>query len=128
MFSISNTTKQKPLNSKEDFFRIKKEILKEKYELSLVFIGDTKAKKLNWQFRKKTYIPNVLSFPIDKDIGEIFINLRVAKKESNKFKMSQKNYIRFLFIHGCLHLKGLDHGQEMEKEENKFIKKFNLNK
>lgn len=128
MFSISNTTKQKPLSSEEDFFCIKNEVLGKDYELSLVFVGDKKSQKLNWQFRKKTYTPNVLSFPIDKKTGEIFINLKVAKKESPEFEMTEKNYIKFLFVHGCLHLKGLDHGPKMEKEEAKFIKKFKLDK
>ena len=127
MLDIQNTTKQKPLSKEADFVLIKDSILGKKYELSLVFGGDQKSRKLNWQFRKKTYIPNVLSFPIDENIGEIFINIKKSKSESKNFEMSEKNYIKFLFIHGCLHLKGYDHGEEMEKLEDKFSKKF-LNK
>lgn len=126
MFSISNTTKQSPLNSKEGFVLIKNSILGKRYELSLVFIGDKKAQDLNKKFRKKTYVPNVLSFPIDEVTGEIFMNIKVAKKEAKNYDMSHKNFIKFLFMHGCLHLKGLDHGKEMEKAENKYIKKYKL--
>lgn len=125
MLDITNTTKQKPPRlTREDFVVIQEAILGKKYELSLVFIGDTKSKKLNWQFRKKTYVPNVLSFPIDKDSGEIFINLKKASSEAKDFDMTPKQYIKFLFIHGCIHLKGLYHGKEMEKLEDKFSKKF----
>lgn len=126
MLSVSNTTKQSPLSRKEDFLLIKKSILGEKYDLSLVFVGDKKIQSLNNQYRNKTYIPNILSFPIDKTSGEIFINIKVAKKEARDFEMSHKNYIKFLFIHGCLHLNGFLHGKKMEEEENKYIKKYKL--
>ena len=65
-----------------------------------------------------------MSFPIDKTNGDIFINLDQTKKEFKDFDMTHKNYIKYLFIHGCLHLKGLDHGKKMDQLENKFIKKF----
>jgi probable rRNA maturation factor len=116
MLDIKNTTRQKMPANKAKFLSIKNDILGKNYELSLVFIGDQKSKKLNWQFRKKKYIPNVLSFPIDKNMGEIFINLKQAKKENTDSL--------FLFIHGCLHLKGHKHGKEMEKLEDKYFKKY----
>ena len=124
MLDILNTTKQKPLSKEADFVVIQEAILGKKYELSLAFIGDHKSKKLNYRFRKKTYIPNVLSFPLDNESGEIFINLKKATSEAKEFEMTPKQYIKFLFIHGCLHLTGLDHGKEMDKLEEKFSKKF----
>jgi ssRNA-specific RNase YbeY (16S rRNA maturation enzyme) len=63
---------------------MKDKVLGKKYELSLVFIGDKKSLSLNKQFRKKNHIANVLSFPIDADLGEIFINYPNAKKEAKK--------------------------------------------
>lgn len=124
MLDIKNTTKQKPLLNEVDFVVIKDAILGKKYELSLVFVGDKQSKKLNLQFRKKDYVPNILSFPIDKDSGEVFINLKKSISEAKDFDLTPKKYIKFLFIHGCLHLKGLDHGKEMEILEEKFSKKF----
>jgi ssRNA-specific RNase YbeY (16S rRNA maturation enzyme) len=53
---------------------MKESVLGKKYELSLVFIGDKKSKSLNKKFRNKDYKANILSFPIDNDMGEIFIN------------------------------------------------------
>jgi probable rRNA maturation factor len=122
MIDIQNTTKQNPLVSRGDFSFLKEKILGKKYELSLVFVGDTRSKKLNQKYRNKSYIPNVLSFPYSDSDGEIFINLKKSKSESKKNEMSEKEYIKFLFIHGCLHLKGMDHGVEMEKAEKKFLK------
>lgn len=125
MFAITNLTKSNSPVSELLFSEIKNSVLGKKYELSLVFIGDTRAKKLNQIHRQKDYIPNVLSFPIDEQTGEIFINLKQLKKETSKFEMNHKTLTKFMFIHGCLHLKGLEHGPEMEKLEQKFLKKFN---
>ncbi len=108
------------------FEKIKEAILGKKYSLSLVFCGNRKSKELNKIYRDKDYNPNVLSFPLDKNSGEIFINPHVAKKEALKFDKSYKNFVGFLFIHGCLHLKGMEHGSRMEKAELKFCKEFGI--
>lgn len=124
MFDIINKTRQSPISKNSDFVAIKESILGKKYELSLVFVGEKAAKNLNQKYRNKTYVPNVLSFPISETSGEIFICPKIISKECNNFEMSPAQYEKFLFIHGCLHLKGLDHGSEMEKQENKFKKIF----
>lgn len=106
------------------FAEIKDKILGKKYELSLVFCGNRKSKELNKKYRNKDYTPNVLSFPLDKKSGEIFINPHVAKKEAPNFQKSYRDFVGFLFIHACLHLKGMEHGSTMDKTEKKFFNKF----
>ena len=106
------------------FAEIKDDILGKKYNLSLVFCGNRKSKELNKKYRNKDYTPNVLSFPLDKETGEIFINPHVAKKEAKKFGKSYKNLVGLLFIHASLHLKGMEHGSRMDKTEEKFFNKF----
>lgn len=124
MLEIRKEDKQSPINKKSDFVAISQKILGKKYSLSLVFVDEKSAKKINKEYRKKTYAPNVLSFPLSEKEGEIFICPSVLKKECAKFEMTPKQYEKFLFIHGCIHLKGLDHGPEMEKLEDKFVKLF----
>lgn len=123
-FEFHNSTKSNLPIGELFFVKIKEEILKKDYDLSLVFVGDKKSKELNKKYRNGNYIPNVLSFPIDKKTGEIFINPNQAKKEFSKFEMTYKNFLTYLFIHGCLHLKGLDHGNKMDKLELKLLQKF----
>lgn len=123
MLSVLNKTTLKAPVSKRKFEEIKNTILGKKYELSLVFVNNHQSKKLNQKNRKKDKPANVLSFPIEDNFGEIFIDLQ-TKKEAEKFEMGYKKYLTFLFIHGCLHLKGYDHGDKMEKQEDKFLKKF----
>lgn len=120
---ITATAKSYP---KHSYQLMKNDILGKKYVLSLAFIGATRAQKLNKEHRKKTYVPNVLSFPLTEDAGEIFITPSVAKTEASKFSMSYSGYVGFLFIHALLHLKGLDHGDTMEKAEKKYCSKYNL--
>jgi len=105
---------------------MKEAVLGKKYELSLVFVGDAISRRLNKKYRKKDKATNILSFPLTKDNGEIFINLKIAKKDAPKFEKSYNNFVKFLFIHGCLHLKGFEHGVGMEKMEEKFSKEFDF--
>jgi ssRNA-specific RNase YbeY (16S rRNA maturation enzyme) len=50
----------------------------------------------------------------------------VVKKEAKNFSLSYKEFLTLLIVHGCLHLKGLDHGGKMDKLEEKYSKKFVL--
>lgn len=123
-FEITNLTKSKPPISEVVFFALKKKILGAKYDLSLSFVGDTRAQKLNITYRNKSYIPNTLSFPLDSNSGEIFLNINQIKKETKKFNLSHADLIVFMFIHSCLHLKGFAHGEKMEAEEKRLFEKY----
>lgn len=95
-------------------------MLGETYDLSLAFINDQNALALNQKWRRKNKIANVLSFPLSDLSGEILINKKQAERDS--FSLD------YLFIHGLLHLKGLDHGSRMEREEKRLIRLFKLKK
>lgn len=124
MFNVTNVSKKRSPITVNFAQEIKESILGKKYNLSLVYVNNRESKKLNKEYRSKDKPTNVLSFPISDTEGEIFINLETKKQEAGKFEMSFKKYIGYLVIHGALHLKGLDHGDEMDKLEDKFLKKF----
>jgi probable rRNA maturation factor len=121
--SITSTVANYPAHPYET---IKNTILGKKYTLSLTFIGKTRAKSLNIQYRQKDYIPNILSFPLDETTGEMFICPEVAKTQAKDFNLSLDGYTAFLFIHGCVHLKGHDHGDTMDKLEQKYVRQFKI--
>jgi probable rRNA maturation factor len=125
-FSFQNFTKNKIKHRQKLFIQIKEEILGKDFILELILIGDKKSKQLNSKYRNKNYIPNVLSFKIEKTIGQIFINPNQVQKESRKFNFSDENFLYYLVIHGCLHLTGLDHGDKMISAEEKLLKKFKI--
>jgi len=106
--AIVNLTKR-PARS-GPFAKLKEKILGHDYDLSLVFAGPALMRKLNRERRNKDKVANVLSFPLTKNSGEIFIKL-----PATDFSLPN------LFIHGLLHLKGLAHGSKMETEEKKFL-------
>jgi len=111
---------------KHPYAEMKEAILGKTYSLSLIFVGGTRAQALNKKYRNATYVPNVLSFPLTDDTGEIYITPTVAQKEAHKFGMTPNGYIGYLFIHGLLHLKGYPHGATMDKAEKKFTARFHL--
>ena len=103
------------------FTRLKNSALGQDFELSLVFIDNIFSRRLNKKYRGKNKPANILSFPLSKKSGEIFIDLVTAKKEARKFEMSFRDFVTFLFIHGLLHLKGMRHGDTMERAEKKIL-------
>lgn len=119
--SISSTVRSYPKLSYE---KIKNDLLGEKYELSLVFVGEKRGRAINLKSRNKTYSPNVLSFPFTKQSGEIYISPAVAKREASRYGHSYHKHVTYLFIHGLLHLKGLDHGKKMDALEVKYLQKY----
>ena len=108
------------------FEKIARAVLGENYELSLVVCGDALARRMNKTYRKKTYTPNVLSFPITKYAGEIFLNIRSAEREAELYHTSLRARLALLYVHGLFHLKGLDHGKKMERLEHATLKRFKL--
>ncbi len=94
------------------------------WDMSLVFSGTKRAKHLNEVLRKKDYVPNVLSYETGKHSGEIIICLEVAKKQAPDYGMHYTEFVGFLFIHGCLHLKGQAHGTTMERQERLILKRL----
>ncbi len=110
--------------------RIARTILPD-WEISLVFVGEQRAQKINKRLRGMDYMPNVLSYEtnahtskLGMQSGEIIICPSVALRQAGSYGLSYKNFIAFLFIHGLLHLKGLPHGTTMERYERTFLKRF----
>ncbi len=121
--TISQSAKKFP---KLPYEVIKDTVLGKNYSLSLVFVGKKRAQSLNIQYRNASYIPNVLSFQLTKNIGEMYITPLIARVESRKFGMTSNGYTGYLFIHGLLHLKGYPHGATMERLEKKYISLYKL--
>jgi len=104
--------------------QIQRAILGARYELSFMAVSAQKARALNKKYRGKSYVPDVLAFPLSKHEGEIVFNAQAITREAKKRGISVRAYTGFIFIHACLHLKGLTHGKGMEKREKQYLKKF----
>ena len=121
-FSVLN--KEKGRLPRLPFLLLKNDILGEKYSLSVAFIGKNEMRKLNKSHRGKDKATNILSFPLSKNSGEILICPAVVRSETGKFHKNFRELLGFLVIHGCLHLKGMEHSSRMERAEKKYDQKY----
>lgn len=122
--SLINKTKGKL--PRLPFVRMKEAALGPDYDLSVAFVGDKESQRINIETRGKDYIPNVLSFELDQNAGEIFINPIEAERQAPSFGRTRSNMIAFLYIHALCHLKGMDHGSRMERTEAKLRREFGI--
>jgi len=106
------------------FVSIKNTILGKNYELGIIFLPSSKQKKLNITYRGKNETTNILSFPFSKNSGEITFDPVLIKKEAKLFDMTYSEFLKYLVIHGCLHLKGFKHSSTMEAQEKKYLEMF----
>lgn len=106
------------------FLDIKEKILGKNYSLTIIFCTPDESKLRNKTYRDKDYPTNILSFPLEKNEGEIYISLATARRDSKNFDMSYQKFLHLLLIHGILHLKGHDHSSTMEKLEDSYLNKF----
>ena len=83
-------------------------------------------RETNKLYRDKDYATDILSFELEKNAGEILICKTAARKKAKDFGRSFENYIAFLFIHGLCHLKGMQHGDTMERQEQKIRRQFGI--
>ena len=111
MIEFKNLTAKKI--KREAFAKLYKKIFLKQFELSLVFAPPALMSSLNKKYRGKNKSANVLAFLLEKNRGEIFLNIR------------EKN-LPYLFVHGALHLKGYHHKNNkdaniMENSEKKLL-------
>jgi probable rRNA maturation factor len=105
-----------------------------KQEWNVCFLDDRQIRRLNFLYRDKDYPTDVLSFPWDAQqneflpaaaefkhfLGDIAISVETARRNARKEGHSTLNEIRWLILHGLLHLLGYDHesdGGEMTRLE-----------
>lgn len=91
-------------------------VLGKKYDLELIFATPTLMKKIH----KKN--ANVLSYPLSKTNGQIFLEPGLIKKEAKSYDRDYRGHTWALFVHGLLHLKGFAHGRSMEAREKVLCK------
>ena len=103
------------------------------HEFSILLTNNNKMKNLNFKFRKKNKITDVLSFPIkikskrNLYVGDIAISYEIVKKRSKNSNF----FLEFdkMWVHGYLHLIGYDHKKiidfkRMIRKEKLILKYF----
>lgn len=106
------------------FFVIANTILGPDYTLHTSFATVAHMVSLNKKYRTKSYVPNTLAFPLDEYTGDIYMSLSTIRLQAREYSLKYYDFLIFLFIHSCLHLKGYDHSSTMEKLEKKYFTQF----
>lgn len=124
--SFTNRLSKNPLSTKRAslWTTVAEATLGKRYDLSVVFAGDAFMRRINSTYRHKDKPTNVLAFPISNVSGEIYLDMPYIKRESTKYSHAPEIHLDYLFIHGLLHLAGHDHGDEMERQEQRLLKKY----
>ena len=91
-------------------------------ELSAVFVGESKIKKLNKGFRGVNKATDVLSFDGDGfvSLGELIFCMDVIKFKAKSSRLNSRLYLGMLMLHGMLHLLGYEHEQGGSDETEMF--------
>lgn len=108
-----------------------------KIRVSLLLCGDARIKKLNFDYRAKDKITDVLSFPNADNLadnwkketlnGELFLGdlalcIPQSKRQAREFNIGFWDEFIHLFFHGLLHLWGYDH--ERSARDEKIMQKW----
>jgi len=98
------------------------------FSFNLHSVNEKKSQSLNSQYFQKNMPADVLSFPLyknidsilnlnpenEEDLGDMFINRKIVKKNSQIYGKSFVEELQFIIIHGLLHLVGYTHKNEIE--------------
>lgn len=88
--------------------------------LNIIYCSDKHIGELNRRFKRKNQTTDVLAFDLTDSvepgfIGEVYVNLQQAKKQANDRRISYKEEVSRLTIHGVLHLLGYRDGRKSDR-------------
>ncbi len=123
MFSLANKTRGAIPSI--PFWKIKDHVLGKDYDLSLALLQPAQARRVTRETKNKDKASNVLSFPLSKDSGEIFLCPATARAQAREYGYENGElFLAHLFIHGLLHLKGYAHSDTMDNKEDQIASQF----
>ena len=117
-------------------------------ELSILLVDDSRMRRLNYKYRGIDRATDVLSFPqmsysvkrkalsvksynaINAQrttlLGDVVINLQAVKRQAPEHGLSFNEELRWLLVHGVLHLIGYDHERSKYAERKMRTKEKEL--
>ena len=118
----------KPVMRKAIRFALKYKNLKttDPYEVSIIFVDETRIREINNDFRHIDRSTDVISFAFSEGVGaeyapfllgDIFICTDVVASHAEKYGTTFDEEMTFMVVHGILHLLGFDHHKKKEREE-----------
>ena len=101
-------------------------------ELTVRIVDEEESQALNLEYRGKNYPTNVLSFPFEVPphiteemefplLGDLVICAQVVNREALEQNKTFEAHWAHMLLHGCLHLLGYDHIEDIEAEQMEAI-------
>jgi probable rRNA maturation factor len=114
-------------------------VTEKEFELTIRVVDTEESQQLNRQYRHKDKPTNVLSFPFEVPdgielnlLGDLVVCVQVVEQEAKEQNKKRFDHWAHMIIHGCLHLLGYDHindidAEEMEALEIKILAELSIN-
>ena len=96
-------------------------------KFNIIIVNNEEIHKINKEYRGIDRPTDVISFALEdvsdegyklekRELGDIYISIDKAREQAKEYGHSLNRELRFLSVHGLLHLLGYDH---MKKEDEK---------
>lgn len=89
--------------------------------ITVVLVSDSVIRRLNKEFLRHDYATDILTFPLDDSAheAEMVISVDTARRQAREYRVSLREELARLAIHGTLHLCGYDDTTEILRNEMK---------
>ena len=131
---VENLIKKVLLFKKDLFFKFESD-----YICNIILTDNDRIKKMNYKFRKKNKITDVLTFVSELNfkktkkikVTDIFLAAEMIKNDASKNYITFYDHLTHLFIHSMLHVNGFTHKKtkdfiKMQNVEIKILKKLKI--
>lgn len=104
---------------------------------NVIIVDDEKIHQINKEYRNIDKTTDVISFALEDNmdvvlpdlrvLGDIYVSIDTARRQAYEYYNTEQEEIRFLVIHGLLHLLGYDHMTDEDKKEMRTLEEEILN-
>jgi len=97
--------------------------------VSVTFLGPDAMASLNSRYLGRVGPTDVLAFPLGREapglpvVGDIYICPRVAASNARALRISMREELSRLVVHGALHLAGMDHPEDESRTHSAMWRK-----
>lgn len=124
------------LSGVEKIFFLARQLVKINGELEVNVVGDKEMKDLNYRYRGKNCVTDVLSFAWQEDrrvksefLGQIYICYPQIARQAKELGIKTSEEFARMLAHGWLHIIGYDHIKKSEakimfKIQEKIVNKY----